>query len=73
MLAKKVTTFEPESSAKGELGEGESSKKPLEDDLDNFMDKITKIQVKDIDDKKPPPPSSARKRLIFIPLSLCHL
>ena len=41
MHAKIERTLEPESSAKGELEEGESFKKPLKDDLVNLINKIT--------------------------------
>ena len=44
ILAKIVTAFEPEASAKGaleNLEEGEPSKEPLEVGLDNFIDNKT--------------------------------
>ena len=37
MLARIVATFEPDARAKGELEEGKSPNKPLEDDLNNFI------------------------------------
>ena len=63
LLAKKETTLEHEISAKGEVEEGEPSKKSHKDDLGNFIDKINKRQVKDIDDKKPPLTASSYQRL----------
>ena len=54
VLAKIETTLEPTACAKGELEEGEPSKKSIKDNLGNFIDKIPKDRLKIKNDKKAP-------------------
>ena len=66
LLARIVTTLEPEACVEGVLEESKSPKKLLGNDLDNFIDTKSLLrQVKDIDDRKPPLPSSCLLKTDF--------